>query len=287
MASNGNPFPAPSGAGGTFANARGGRFQSDMQRQPRYVPNEQEARALIECQRESFWFRALPFGLLSGTGTFMLIQRGILTTKTKLGPLPKVLFAGIFGYMLGKVSYISTCKQKLMKLENSPIADMLRKGVSPGAIAASTQFGRSMENFGPQTGAEDSMYVGSGNSKSDLGGDYSADLDIDTSHSGQDVSVENYDQSSIAGIQKASEEEKRPEMTMTYDQLRKENREKTAKQYREVLPGHFQRNPPQSSDPIPPRAPVGRPSQGSDDEFPLGRSKKMRRNAYGDLISDE
>ncbi|XP_071820485.1 uncharacterized protein [Apostichopus japonicus] len=286
MASSENPFASASNSGGNFSNKNTEKFRGDIRHQPRYSPNEQETRVLRDCQSESFWFRALPFGLLAGTGTFMLVQRGILTTKTRFGPLPKVLVAGFFGYLLGKVSYISTCKQKFLKLENSPIAEMIRKGASPGAIAASTQFGKSMEGFGSQNEADEGMFAGGSGGKSKVGGDYSENVDIDTSYSGQDVSVESFDQSSTIGPQSVSGEEKRPEMTRTYDQLRKENREMTSRQYREVLPGHFQKKQPQSQDAATSRPPVGRMSS-TDDEFPLGRSKKLRKNAYGDLISDD
>lgn len=280
MASSDGQFPSSRPPAHSFPTRGSG--QVDPHRQPRYVPNDQEARVLLECQKESFYYRALPMGLLAGSGVFALIQRGVLTTKTRFGPLPKVFFGGFCGYVLGKMSYISTCKQKFLKLENSPIADMLRKGGSPGAIAASTQFG--VENWGSQPISDQSMYPsGGGTGNANISDDYSANLDIDTSYGGQDVSLENYDQSQHVNIQGEISNEKKPQMTMTYDQLRKENREKTSQQYREVLPGHYMKNQP--SEPEPSKAPLS--NRVDDDEFTLGRSKKLRRNAYGDLISDE
>ncbi|XP_073439613.1 OCIA domain-containing protein 1 [Dendrobates tinctorius] len=99
-----------------------GRMQS------RYTPTEEETRVLRECNSESFWYRSVPFSVISMLATQTLIHRGILTTSTRFGPFPKVAFAGFLGYIAGKVSYIKQCREKFLKLENSPMAEIIRQG---------------------------------------------------------------------------------------------------------------------------------------------------------------
>ncbi|XP_073464566.1 OCIA domain-containing protein 1 isoform X3 [Aquarana catesbeiana] len=59
--------------------------------------------------------------------TQVLLSKGILTTSARFGAFPKIAFAGFMGYMAGKVSYINVCKEKLMKLQNSPLGEKLRQ----------------------------------------------------------------------------------------------------------------------------------------------------------------
>uniref|UniRef100_A0A8D0BC67 OCIA domain-containing protein 1 n=1 Tax=Salvator merianae TaxID=96440 RepID=A0A8D0BC67_SALMN len=92
-----------------------------------YIPTEEERRVFAECDRESFWTRSLPISAVSMLVTEMLVRKGILATYTRFGSLPKVMFAGICGFLIGKISYAETCRQKLLKLENSPIAEALSK----------------------------------------------------------------------------------------------------------------------------------------------------------------
>ncbi|KAG7264648.1 hypothetical protein CRUP_032055 [Coryphaenoides rupestris] len=58
-----------------------------------YVPTDAETAVFKECNFESFWYR----------------------------------FAGFFGYLAGKMSYMSTCQEKFKRLDNSPLGDALRK----------------------------------------------------------------------------------------------------------------------------------------------------------------
>lgn len=60
--------------------------------------------------------------------TQALIHRGILTSSSRFGSLPKLAFAGLFGYIAGKISYIKQCREKFLKLENSPMAEIIRQG---------------------------------------------------------------------------------------------------------------------------------------------------------------
>ncbi|XP_043911658.1 OCIA domain-containing protein 1 isoform X2 [Protopterus annectens] len=95
-----------------------------------YVPTEEERRTFKECNQESFWYRSLPFSAISMFVTQGLISKGVLSTSARFGSIPKVAFAGIFGYLAGKLSYTKTCQEKFKRLENSPLGEALRRGQS-------------------------------------------------------------------------------------------------------------------------------------------------------------
>ncbi|XP_047435169.1 OCIA domain-containing protein 1-like [Mugil cephalus] len=92
-----------------------------------YAPTEEERRVLRECNSESLWYRSLPFSVLSMAVTQALVARGTLSVSPKFGSLPKVAFAGFFGYLVGKVSYMKTCQEKFKAMENSPVGEILRQ----------------------------------------------------------------------------------------------------------------------------------------------------------------
>ncbi|XP_023679182.1 OCIA domain-containing protein 1 [Paramormyrops kingsleyae] len=94
---------------------------------PAYVLTEDEKRILKECNQESFRYRSGPIAVLSMAATHMLIARGFLTASPRFGSLPKMAFAGICGFMAGKISYMKTCQEKLKNLENSPLGEALRQ----------------------------------------------------------------------------------------------------------------------------------------------------------------
>ncbi|XP_072526280.1 OCIA domain-containing protein 1 [Salminus brasiliensis] len=91
-----------------------------------YVPTEEEKRLFRECNTESFWYRSVPISVTTMTLTQILISRGVLTASTRFGSLPKVFFAGICGYVAGKISYVKNCREKFRNLENSPLEEVLR-----------------------------------------------------------------------------------------------------------------------------------------------------------------
>ncbi|KAJ8277120.1 hypothetical protein GJAV_G00071680 [Gymnothorax javanicus] len=93
-----------------------------------YIPTEEERRVFRECNQESFWYRSLPLSALGMAVTQGLISRGVLTSSTRFGSLPKVAFAGLCGYLAGKISYMKTCQEKFKNLENSPLGEALRQG---------------------------------------------------------------------------------------------------------------------------------------------------------------
>ncbi|XP_060102274.1 OCIA domain-containing protein 1 [Heteronotia binoei] len=97
-----------------------------------YVPTEDERRVFRECNQESFWYRSVPLSAISVLVTQVLIKKGVLTTHSRFGALPKLVFAGLCGYIGGKLSYMKACQEKFKKLENSPLGEVLRqRKVSP------------------------------------------------------------------------------------------------------------------------------------------------------------
>lgn len=92
-----------------------------------YVPTEEEKRVFRECNQESFWYRSVPFSVVSMAVTQALVARGFLTPSPRLGSLPKIAFAGFCGYMAGKMTYMKTCQEKFKRLENSPLGEALRQ----------------------------------------------------------------------------------------------------------------------------------------------------------------
>ncbi|XP_054238956.1 OCIA domain-containing protein 1 [Indicator indicator] len=92
-----------------------------------YVPTEEERRLLKECADESARYRAFPLAAVSMLGTSFLIKKGVLRDSSRFGSFTKVAFAGMCGYLAGKISYLPICSEKFKKLKDSPIGDVLRQ----------------------------------------------------------------------------------------------------------------------------------------------------------------
>ncbi|KAM6362333.1 OCIA domain-containing protein 1 isoform 3-T4 [Alca torda] len=92
-----------------------------------YVPTEEERRLLKECAEESARYRAFPLAAASMLATSFLIRRGVLRDSSRFGSFTKVAFAGMCGYLAGKISYLPICSEKFKKLKDSPIGDVLRQ----------------------------------------------------------------------------------------------------------------------------------------------------------------
>ncbi|XP_015268357.1 PREDICTED: OCIA domain-containing protein 1 isoform X2 [Gekko japonicus] len=107
-----------------------------------YVPTEDERRVFRECNEESFWYRSLPMSAMGMLVTQMLIKKGILSTHSRFGSFPKLAFAGLCGYLGGKLSYMRVCQEKFKQLENSPLGEALRlrRPVSPEHYPQTREF---------------------------------------------------------------------------------------------------------------------------------------------------
>lgn len=84
----------------------------------------EELAVLRECDIESLVQRSIPLGIVMGVGTWAACQRGFLKPT---GATAKVVSACIAGYFLGKLSYQSKCAEKVMRLPNSQLAEVLRR----------------------------------------------------------------------------------------------------------------------------------------------------------------
>ncbi|NXP29921.1 OCAD1 protein, partial [Scytalopus superciliaris] len=73
-----------------------------------------------ECKQESFWYRSLPLSLGSMLVTQGLISKGIFSASKRFGPYPKMAFAGILGFAIGKMSYMGECQKKFEKIGITP-----------------------------------------------------------------------------------------------------------------------------------------------------------------------
>ncbi len=254
-----------------LSQSRHGGRNADYQKN--YQMNEEEKRVLLQCQSESFWHRALPLAVGAGLLTQTLITRGAITTGSRFGSIPKVAFGSIIGYMAGKISYVNTCKEKFLRLENSPIGEMLRKGggMPPGQGG---NFGLQLPGY--QSSNDDTVDRTSSSknetySSFNANDDYRPNIDIDTSNV---KTMDNHFDFELNNDADPELEAKRPEMTKTYEELRRGNRQHHPSQYPQVMPGHFQPRPqtrPQE------------PKVQKEQELPFS-SKSIKKNKYGDAM---
>ncbi|XP_072108828.1 OCIA domain-containing protein 1 [Mobula birostris] len=194
-----------------------------------YIPTEEERRVFKECNWESFYYRSLPFAGTSMLITQVLISRGILSTSTRFGSIPKVAFAGICGYLVGKISYMRTCQEKFMRLENSPLGEALRQGRR--RFSHQHQYSYPKSDFSESTGEHQTL-PSTSTFQHDINSPYS-----DYSYSSPESNYESVpfsstlSESAPTGIVSApapapeSEESKPQRKPMTYDELRNKNRE--------------------------------------------------------------
>ncbi|KAI5729807.1 hypothetical protein M8J76_006845 [Diaphorina citri] len=92
-----------------------------------YKFSPEEMRVLNECNRESFFKRCLPFSSLLGFGTYYGVRIGYFKGHPKFGSIPKVAAAVFVGYFVGKFSYQWKCAQKMMEVPNSKLGQILRE----------------------------------------------------------------------------------------------------------------------------------------------------------------
>ncbi|XP_069780795.1 OCIA domain-containing protein 1-like isoform X2 [Narcine bancroftii] len=210
-----------------------------------YIPTEEERRVFRECNQESFYYRSLPFSGMSMLITQVLISKGILSSSTRFGSIPKVAFAGICGYLVGKISYMRTCQEKFMRLENSPLGDALRQG----RRRFSPQLSYPKSEFSEKTG-EHQAFSSTSTFQPEINSPFTFSDDYTYSNRSLEPNYEavpfssTQSESAPTGIVDASapdpksEESKPQRKPMTYDELRNKNREQyevTITQKAEVL----------------------------------------------------
>ncbi|XP_072107936.1 OCIA domain-containing protein 2 isoform X1 [Mobula birostris] len=86
------------------------------------------ANIIMECKKESFWFRALPLSLGSMLVTQNLVYKGILSPSKRFGSIPKVALAGVLGFVIGKISYIGACRKKFENVDFQHFGNKVPRG---------------------------------------------------------------------------------------------------------------------------------------------------------------
>ncbi|CAH2300159.1 OCIA domain-containing 2 [Pelobates cultripes] len=106
------------------------------------IPPAQRAefsKIMKECKEESFWKRALPLSLASMLATQGLVYQGFLKPNKRFGSIPKVVLAGVLGFIVGKISYARTCQKKFEKVGAH---HMFEAGFYPGFGGFAPSFGK-------------------------------------------------------------------------------------------------------------------------------------------------
>ncbi|KAF9807660.1 hypothetical protein SFRURICE_008873 [Spodoptera frugiperda] len=93
-----------------------------------YEFTQEEMKALEECDTESFYQRCLPFSAILATLTYTAIKNDMLRPNPHFGSVPKMGMAIFTGYVLGRLSYLSHCDEKLRQLPpSSHLGNVMRK----------------------------------------------------------------------------------------------------------------------------------------------------------------
>lgn len=93
-----------------------------------------EKGVLAECERESLMYRSIPLGLITFFATQSAMSRNIINQNGRWVKLGASLF---LGYILGKISYAPTCRNKILtQIPNSNLAQAIR-GTDVRAVAPS------------------------------------------------------------------------------------------------------------------------------------------------------
>ncbi|XP_053961974.1 OCIA domain-containing protein 1 [Anastrepha ludens] len=247
-----------------------------------YQFTAEELKALRECNSESFFQRSLPLGTALGVGAYLAVKNGFLQPNFKYGAVPKVMVGVIIGYFVGKFSYQQKCAEKLMRLPNSRLGELLKQRRENGGV---------MSRLSPDQGMGLGLALSPFNS---TGANVNEDQANEFARSNA-LNLDVESRPSIAGL----DDIYRPSLDnpttfyetevpidqakhgMSYEELRKKNREEFEKK---------QQNP--FSRPLPPNAPVViREKEPSKTPFssefnPPSTSTKNHKNKYGDTWTD-
>ncbi|XP_035682573.1 OCIA domain-containing protein 1-like [Branchiostoma floridae] len=221
----------------------------------------EEMQIFQQCRRESFFYRCLPLGGAFGIVTNRLLAAGFLKPG-RFGAGPKYMLAAIAGWVLGKWSYMRTCENKFLLLENSHIGDLIRKRRGMVPIGGD---GTSADPWG--TPGQDPGMSSDYGSSSSFGQDSSGGFrDTEVELSGP---VEAFGPMSIP-------EDEQSKKYLTYEELRKRNRDASP-------PPVSSSSPPPPS--FQPTYRIGR--DGSRESIEERQSDtQWKKNQYGDLYKD-
>ncbi|XP_013109892.1 OCIA domain-containing protein 1 [Stomoxys calcitrans] len=239
-----------------------------------------ELRVFRECNTESFFQRSLPLGTTFGVAAFLGVKQGMLSPNVRYGAAPKVVVGVIVGYFLGKFSYQQKCAEKIMALPNSRLGEILRQRQQQrggGFLNPDQSIGMGM-TLGPFTPNANDVYSDEHLHPDSKGNALNLDTESRPQFAGlDDIYRPNLDSPVNTHIDADIPlEPLKP--GMTYEELRKRNREDYLKK---------QQNP--YSQPLPPEAPVvmraspQRPPPAMQDDR---STKNMQTNKYGDAWSE-
>ncbi|XP_070553955.1 OCIA domain-containing protein 1-like isoform X2 [Ptychodera flava] len=248
---------------------------------------EAEKRVLKECTNESTWFRAIPLGGVGAGLAYYLVKLGKLTASPKYGAVPKMAYAAFFGYIIGKISYLNVCRAKIMALENSPMAEAMRKKMRPIPMREDSMHRDEMPEYS-SVGAARFQQRDIGDIAMSSPDTYTS-MDIDPTKQ-----VEARQDDTVSAFAPLSPPEDDTKKTVTYDELRKKHR---SEQRHMVSPGYV---PPPSHAP---RSSTGMPTQpvspseqdrqrhfgqkfNPDAHFGKSVSRGQTVNKYGDVVDD-
>lgn len=247
---------------------------AQAERRPGPMPalTDEERQVMRECERDSFYQRALPLAAGCMVGTQGLVSSGYWNAHPRFGAIPKMIITGGIGYFIGKILYLPKCQQKILeKLPDSNLANAIRK--SKGIPQPNSSF------HGAEDGAEESSKA-----ESKLSDNYSALEGLDDRN-----------RPSMDREVKVESEENKEKKVITYDDLRRKNRQ----EYEDNMakrPARSPGSPSYKDSPFMPQQPwPDKPKQGSGSEAEIGDSspapsetprKRKRTNIWGDPIDD-
>ncbi|ELU03610.1 hypothetical protein CAPTEDRAFT_219121 [Capitella teleta] len=233
-------------------------------------PNEFDLKVLKECREEALRYRVLPISaVLLGMSSLKRNPAG------GMGFSPTIrggVVSAISGYILGRISYASTCMQKLLAEERGNIRKQF-KHMQGNPFIPSTK----------GTGLDDAEEEETSSLPVKLSDDLrSYDIDSD-----KNVTIKGFDPEFMPTVDRSAlPEEKKTASTTektSFEELRRINREEyERKRIAGRTPGAA---PPPDRDGYY-SAGSGRKEEVRPAPPPLPPSKPVRRNSYGDIIEE-
>ncbi|XP_002733082.1 OCIA domain-containing protein 1-like [Saccoglossus kowalevskii] len=273
MATSHPEVGADHGPGGSPGPPYSRRF-SNKQAAP-YVFSEEEKMVLKECSKMSS-IRAVFGSACFASLAFFLVKSGKISASPKYGPVPKMLYASFFGYVFGKISYINECKEKMMKLENSPLAEAIRNKRSFESLRQSDS-----QQDQTEYGATSSVLQYESTNEMPLSSpDVFTNMDVDPTKEPS----QRDDQNTVSAFGPIPlPEDEKVMKPKTYEELRKKHRQESRapSSYGYGLFPSSSRTPEQSTT-------AGKKSNefNSDEYFGSPSTAGKHVNKYGDVIDD-
>ncbi|XP_077984343.1 OCIA domain-containing protein 1-like [Glandiceps talaboti] len=250
-----------------------------------YKYTEAEKKVLDECAMESAIYRGLPLAAAGAGLAFYMVKLGKLSASVRYGALPKMCYAGVAGYLIGKMSYLSVCRAKLMKLENSPIADAL-KGKTNWKTLAGQQTSEVSEDQTYESAYSSQSHASVSQGMPMSSPDAYTNMDIDPTRP-PEARQSDDTISAFAPLAPLEDGTKKP---VTYAELRDKHRQEQQHMVAPTFPAPANYNPRSSSSQTTTTSSPSKSRQfgkefNADDHFGQTSHKgKKKVNQYGDVI---